>query len=66
MIEYLIVASRGRSKGDWSESEHFQNLEINRTGATNSITSVAKDNYVLELYETRKDRQGDSGYEPDS
>ena len=43
-------AMRGRSKGNWSESEHQQMLEIG-TEISNSITSVAKDSYVIEIYE---------------
>lgn len=45
LIEKLqpkIAASRGRGEG-WK-----QQLEINESGTSNAITSVAKDNYVME------------------
>ena len=41
---------RGRSDGKWRESEHQQRLEIGG-GISNSITSVAKDSLVIEIYE---------------
>ena len=41
---------RGRSEGEWYGSEHFQKLEIG-SDISNSITSVAKDSYVIEIYE---------------
>jgi len=44
--EPKIVASRGRNVMGSSETE--QHLEVNNTGTTNTITSVAKDNYVAE------------------
>ena len=40
---------RGRSDGDWYHSEHSQQLEILGSDFTNSITSVQKDNYVIEI-----------------
>ena len=40
-----ICAIRGRSDGDWYNSEHKQRLEIGGE-ISNSITSVLKDNYV--------------------
>ena len=40
-VEPKIAASRGRGKG-WK-----QQLEINESGTSNAITSVAKDNYVM-------------------
>ena len=43
-----IVAQRGRSDGDWHSSEHFQRLEPREDGLTNTLSSVAKDNYVAE------------------
>lgn len=46
--EPTIVAQRGRSKGDWHESEHFQQLEPRDDGLTNTLSSVQKDNYVAE------------------
>lgn len=41
-VEPKIAASRGRGEG-WK-----QQLEINESGTSNAITSVAKDNYVME------------------
>lgn len=41
-VEPKIAASRGRGEG-WK-----QQLEINESGTSNTITSVAKDNYVME------------------
>ena len=45
-----IMAMRGRSNGDWHTSAHNQKCELGEN-VTNSITSVAKDNYVVEFYE---------------
>lgn len=46
-----VIAIRGRSDGDWFLSEHFQKIEY--TGnKTSSVTSVSKDNMVIECYET--------------
>lgn len=42
--EPMIVASRGRYIDDGSTK---QNAELNKTGLTNTITTVEKDNYVL-------------------
>lgn len=55
LIEAYIVASRGRnpqnpndrSKGIYLE----QRFEVNWGGYCNTITSVQKDNMVLEIYE---------------
>jgi DNA (cytosine-5)-methyltransferase 1 len=44
--EPFVVASRGRSKGDWHNGEHFQKLEPRTDGITNTLSSVQKDNYV--------------------
>lgn len=41
-VEPKIAASRGRGEG-WK-----QQLEINESGTSNTITSVAKNNYVME------------------
>lgn len=54
-IKYFICASRGRDPDCPSDRSSgnpnlVQRLEINWTGYSNTITSVAKDNYVLELY----------------
>ena len=42
-----ICAIRGRSDGDWYNSEHSQRLELGGE-ISNSITSVQKDNYIFE------------------
>ena len=46
-----VIAIRGRSDGDWFLFEHFQNIEY-RGNKTSSVTSVSKDNMVIECYET--------------
>lgn len=46
-----VIAIRGRSDGDWFLSEHFQKIEL-RLNKTSSVTSVSKDNMVIECYET--------------
>ena len=53
-IKYYIVASRGRDPDNPSDRSSgnpnlVQRLEINKSGITNTITSVAKDNWVLEI-----------------
>ena len=55
-IKYYIVASRGRDPDNPSDRSPgnpnlVQRLETNITGFTNTITSVAKDNWILEIYE---------------
>lgn len=55
-IRYHIVASRGRDPDNPSDRSSgnpnlVQRLEINRTGYTNTITSVAKDNWLLEIHD---------------
>lgn len=56
--EPFVVASRGRNIENPSDrtigSPTEQRLEINYTGCTNTITSVQKDNYVVENYRIRK------------
>lgn len=53
MIEQIIVASRGRNPDNPSDrtpgAPTEQRLEINLGGVTNTITTVQKDNYVLEI-----------------
>lgn len=44
-----IIAQRTRSKGDWKASEHYAQLEL-QIGCSNSITTVQKDNLLLEIY----------------
>lgn len=52
VLEPIIVASRGRNPKNPSDrsvgQKLEQRLEPNRQGITNTITSVAKDNYVAE------------------
>lgn len=40
-----VVASRGRYNADGTTSQHF---EVNNSGCTNTITTVQKDNYIME------------------
>ena len=47
-----ICAIRGRSNGDWHNSEHKQRLEVGGE-ISNSITSVLKDNYIFETHNNR-------------
>ena len=46
-----IVAVRGRSIGDWYNSQHEQRIELIGKKSS-SITSVTKDNMLLIVYET--------------
>ena len=48
IAEPFTVAVRGRSDGEWNESEHYQKAEPRTDGVTNTITGVQKDNYVAE------------------
>lgn len=41
---------RGRSDGEWYSSSHRQRLELG-DDLSHSITSVAKDNYILVIYD---------------
>lgn len=50
-MRVLSCAIRGRSQGEWHSSVHTQTLELGGGGISNSITSVAKDSYVIEIYE---------------
>ena len=55
-IRYYIVASRGRDPDDPSDRSSGnpnleQRLEINWSSCTNTITSVAKDNWLLEMHD---------------
>ena len=53
MIKFVIVASRGRNPDNPSDRHAGilteQRLEPNIFGITNVLTSVAKDNWVLEI-----------------
>lgn len=59
-VEPFIVASRGRNPENPSDrtiSSHTeQRLEANMNGTTNTITTVAKDNYVIEPQVLRAER----------
>lgn len=46
--EKVIVASRGRYVNTNNQTVTKQQFEINNTGCTNALTTVQKDNYVLE------------------
>lgn len=53
MKEFLIAASRGRNPTN--PSDHTagipteQRLEVNEDGICNTLTTVLKDNYVIEI-----------------
>lgn len=53
-IGVVIAASRGRNPDNPSDrttgAPTEQRLELNQTGCSNTLTSVQKDNYVLEQY----------------
>ena len=55
-VQYYIVASRGRNPdnpSDRSKGIHLeQRFEINIQGICNCLTSVSKDNMVLEILNT--------------
>lgn len=54
VIEPVIAASRGRNPENPSDrtpgAPTEQRLEINKSGTSNTITTVQKDNYVIEPY----------------
>lgn len=56
--EPFVVASRGRNIENPSDrtagKPTEQRLEINKTGCSNTLTSVQEDNYVVENYRIRK------------
>lgn len=60
VVEPFIVASRGRNPENPSDrttgSPTEQRLEANTNGTTNTITTVAKDNYVMEPQVLRAER----------
>ena len=60
VVEPFIVASRGRNPENPSDrttgSPTEQRLEANMNGTTNTITTVAKDNYVMEPQVLRAER----------
>lgn len=53
MTEFLIAASRGRNPTNPSDRRSGihteQRLEINKDGICNTLTTVLKDNYVIEI-----------------
>lgn len=53
MVKFVVVASRGRNPERPSDRRAGivteQRLEPNSSGVTNVITSVAKDNWILEI-----------------
>lgn len=53
MKEFLIAASRGRNPTNPSDrtagSPTEQRLEVNKDGICNTLTTVLKDNYVIEI-----------------
>ena len=53
MKKFLIGASRGRNPDNPSDRRAGiplkQTLEINKDGLCNTLTSVLKDNYVIEI-----------------
>ena len=55
MKEFLIAGSRGRNPDNPSDRtpgiKFKQRLEINWDGVCNTLTSVLKDNYVIEIEE---------------
>lgn len=53
-MEAISCAFRGRSNGNWFESEHHQKLELRRDSVSNSITSVTKDSYIVEIYGSKE------------
>jgi len=52
-MKIKICAARGRADGNWYASEHYQKLEIGGD-ISNSITSVDKDNYVIEIEDEKE------------
>ena len=46
----LSAAIRTRSEGEWKEGVHYGRLEVGRE-VMNSLTKVAKDTLVIEMYE---------------
>ena len=53
MKEFLIAASRGRNPDNPSDRASgiptVQRLEVNKDGICNTLTTVLKDNYVIEI-----------------
>ena len=59
-IRRIIVAMRGRNPDNPNDRRGGiyleQRLEPNKEGISNCITSVSKDNMVLEIYGNSKDK----------
>lgn len=59
---YLIAASRGRNPANPSDRtagiKTSQRLEINKNGVCNTLTTVLKDNYVVEITVEQKQIEG--------
>ena len=56
-VEYYCCASRGRDPDNPNDRSannpnYTQRLEVNMGGVSNTLTMVAKDNYILEIWET--------------
>ena len=49
MKSYYSAAMRGRSKGDWHNSTHYQSLEIRSKEYSNAITHATKDSLIVEI-----------------
>ena len=62
MKEFLIAGSRGRNPDNPSDRSPGiyleQTLEINKEGICNTLTTVLKDNYVIEIYLEDKSYDG--------
>ena len=60
MKEFLIAASRGRNPTNpWDRTPGIhteQRLEINKDGICNTLTTVLKDNYVIEIESEEADQ----------
>lgn len=60
MITHIIVASRGRNPNNPSDRRSGapteQRLEPNTKGLSNTLTSVQKDNYILEIERLDNDK----------
>lgn len=50
-MRIYVCAFRGRSIGEWHSHTHSQQLEIGSHITTNTITGIAKDNYLFIDYE---------------
>lgn len=53
-FDVLCAASRGRKEAD---NKYIQRLEVLGNDYTNTITSVCKDNLIIEVYDAKKKQQ---------